>query len=325
MRKRMRVLVLCGGPSSEHEVSVNTARMVLKNMDKKKYQPSLAVIGRDGKWKFNSGSQYVFMGKALVTIVSKFDFVFIAMHGAFGEDGRIQAILESIGVPYSGSGVLSSAMAMDKSVSNTLYASEGLKVPEYVVLDKYSKNKNINLVLPVVVKPANGGSSVGVSIVKTKKDLRAAFRKAFKEGSRIIVQKYIKGRELTCGVIEKNSGELLALPPIEIVSKISAFYDYSAKYKTGGSEHIIPAKLSKEKTRKLKQLSLEAHCMLGCGGMSRSDFILDNSGFYILETNTIPGMTETSLLPQAAAVAGINFPSLLDLIISAGVKAGGRK
>jgi D-alanine-D-alanine ligase len=249
-----------------------------------------------------------------------FSFVFIAMHGAFGEDGRIQALLEWIGVPYSGSGFLSSAMAMDKEISNEFYKKIELRVPHFVVLEKNLKNKTLNIKIPVVVKPANGGSSVGISIVKVRSDLPRALTRAFKEGRRIMIQEYIEGREFTCGVLEDKQGKAFALPPTEIIPKASDFFDYKAKYKIGGSLEITPARLSKALTKNIQAMALKAHNSLGCNGMSRSDFILKGSKFYILETNTIPGMTQTSLLPQAAKVADIDFPTMLDLIIAAGLR-----
>ncbi len=315
MANHLKVAVVCGGLSSEHEVSLKTARMVLQNLDRRKYQPTRVVIGKNGKWKFESGKA-IGIGNAIKKL-ARYDFIFIALHGAFGEDGRFQAILEWIGVSYSGSGVLSSAMAMDKNVSNTLYEVAGLNVPRYITMDKNRKN---SIRLPVVVKPADGGSSIGVSIVRSKKDLRAGLKKAFEESDRVMIQEYIKGREFTCGVIEDKNGKPFALPPTEIIPKTSSFFDYHAKYKVGGSLEITPAQLPKSKIKTLQQMALKAHILLGCNGMSRSDFILKGSKFFILETNTIPGMTETSLLPQAAQAAGIDFPSLLDLIIKAGLR-----
>jgi D-alanine-D-alanine ligase len=326
MNKRLRVMVLCGGPSSEHEVSLRTAQMVMKNLDKKKYDPVLVVIGKRGRWKFGGSNKSFDMGGAIKKLTAlRFDFVFIAMHGAFGEDGRAQALLEWIGMPYSGTGVLGSAMAMDKNTSNILYSANGLRVSPYIVLNKHSKSVPIGLHLPVVVKPVNGGSSVGVSIVKAKSGLETAVKAAFREDERVMVQEYVKEREFTCGVLEDKKGKPFALPPTEIIPKNSFFFDYRAKYKVGGSEEITPARLPKEKIKKLQALALAAHQVLNCRGMSRSDFILKGSTFYILETNTIPGMTETSLLPQAAQAAGINFPAMLDLIIAAGfaTPAGG--
>jgi D-alanine-D-alanine ligase len=317
MNRRLRVLVLCGGPSTEHDVSLRTARMVVQHLDRKKYAPVLGVIGKDGvSWSI--GARHVPSVAATAVMIKKFDFVFIAMHGAYGEDGRMQALLEWIGVPYSGSGVASSAMAMDKQVSNILYEARGMNVPTFLVVDK---EESISFSLPAVVKPLGGGSSVGVSIVKKKKDLKVAIARALRRGDRVMIQKYIAGREFTCGVIEDAQGKPFALPPTEIIPRSSTFFDYQAKYQRGGSEEITPAKITKSELATLQKLALKAHIALGCKGMSRSDFILSGDRFFILETNTIPGMTETSLLPQAAAVAGISFPKLLDMIINSGRKA----
>ena len=314
MEKRLKIAVLCGGPSSEHDVSLSSGRMVLNNLNKNKYNPALVAIGKDGKWQFN-GEKGIDLGGALQKLKA-YEFVFIAMHGVFGEDGRIQALLEWIGIPYSGSSVLSSGMAMDKEISNECYKMVNLAVPKYSVL----RNFKTSVKVPVVVKPVDGGSSVGVSIVKSKADLKKAMKKGFRESNRVMVQKFIRGRELTCGVLENKAGKPFALPPTEIIPKTSSFFDYKAKYKAGGSTEITPARLSGVLAKEIQRMALEAHTVLGCGGMSRSDFILKGSKFYILETNTIPGMTQTSLLPQAAKAAGIDFPSLLDLIINAGLR-----
>lgn len=320
-KQKLNILVLAGGPSSEHEVSLRTAQMILKNLDLKKYKASLAIIKKDKKWHFHKDEKYLHMGDAMKRLnPSNFDFVFIAMHGSFGEDGRIQAMLEWAGLPYVGSGVLSSAMAMDKEISNALYKANGLWVPLYIVIERRTKLKKLGPDLPLVVKPVNGGSSVGVSIVQQKKDLNKAINLAFKEDDRIILQKYIKGREFTCGVLEGKDGNPFALPPTEIIPKTASFFDYKAKYKIGGSLEVTPAHLSKSQTKELQKLALKAHGILRCKGMSRSDFILSGSKFYILETNTIPGMTETSLLPQAAKAAGIGFSNFLDLMIETGLK-----
>ena len=323
--RRLRVLVLSGGPSSEHEVSLHSARLVLKNLDRRKYEPSLVKIEKNGRWKFDSGRS-LNVGDAMKRMATpKFDFVFIALHGSFGEDGRVQALLEAIRLPYSGSGILSSAMTMNKHVSNTLYDASGLSVPDYIVVDKETVGKSMRFRLPAVVKPVEGGSSVGISIVKIKKALRSALAKAFKEDDRVMVQKYINGREFTCGVLDGKDGEPFALPPTEIIPKTSSFFDYRAKYEKGGSLEITPPQLPKSQIKALQVQALAAHKVLGCRGMSRSDFMMSGGKFYILETNTIPGMTQTSLLPQAAQVAGVNFPAMLDLIIKAGLRAKGKR
>lgn len=318
MAKILKIAILCGGPSSEHEVSLKSAKMVFKNLDRKKYAPTLVVIEKNGKWKFDS-AKAIEIGDAVAKLTS-FDFAFIAMHGIFGEDGKVQALLEWIGIPYSGSGVLSSAMAIDKGVSNDMYQVIGLDVPNYKIFKKDSFDKNYRFTIPCVVKPVDGGSSVGVFIVRSKKELQKAIRNTLNRSGRAMVQKFVKGREFTCGVLENEKGIAFALSPTEIIPRSSLFFDYKAKYKVGGSLEITPAKLTSSMTKKIQAMALKAHNTLGCRGMSRSDFILKGSRFSILETNTIPGMTETSLLPQAAKVAGIDFPAMLDMIITTGLR-----
>lgn len=318
MPKPIKIAVVCGGPSSEHEISLSTAKMIMGSLDRMKYVPTLVTIKKSGLWEFGS-KKTIDIGYA-INELKAFDFVFIAMHGVFGEDGRIQALLEWIGVPYSGSGVLSSAMAMDKGISNDVYRMIGMNVPRYAVFNKNSQNKGYKFGIPFVIKPVDGGSSVGVSIVKSKKELQVALRNAFEKNDRVMVQQFIKGREFTCGVLEDNKGAAFALPPTEIIPKSSKFFDYKAKYKVGGSMEITLAHLSKSMTKNMQVMALKVHKALGCRGMSRSDFILKGSTFHILETNTIPGMTKTSLLPQAAKAVGIGFPDMLDLIISAGLR-----
>jgi D-alanine-D-alanine ligase len=194
-----------------------------------------------------------------------------------------------------------------------------MNVPNYTVFDAVSQNI-IKFKIPAVIKPNNGGSSVGVSIVKSKKEFQSEVKKALQVNDSVMVQQFIEGREFTCGILENNEGIPFALPPTEIIPKASKFFDYKAKYKIGGSLEVTPANLSKAMTKKIQSLALNAHVALGCRGISRSDFILKGSTFYILETNTIPGMTETSLLPQAAKAAGISFSEMLDLIISSGLQ-----
>ena len=314
---RLKLLVLCGGPSTEHEVSLKTAEMILRSLDTKKYKTEKAIIEKNSSWIIHDKKKSMPAAEAPLWLVrSKFDFVFIAIHGAFGEDGQIQAILEWLGIPYSGSGVLSSGIVMDKNISNILYTANGFQVPRYVI---HKKNKDIIFPFPLVVKPIKGGSSIGTSIVKTKRELPNALRAAFQEGNRIMLQEYIKGREITCAILEDKNGRPHALPPTEIIPKSAAFFDYRAKYSIGGSKEVTPAKILKKQTQEIQTLALKAHSILGCSGMSRSDFILRNRKFFILETNTIPGMTETSLLPQAARAARISFGTLLDMIIQNGL------
>ncbi len=318
MPRSLTIAVICGGPSSEHGVSLKTAKMVLGHLDRTRYAAILVTIGKDGAWKFGSAKP-VGIGAALTRLAS-FDFAFIAMHGVFGEDGRMQALLEWVGIPYSGSGVTSSAMAMDKGIANGIYRAAGMRVPRYGVFERDSREEGYRRALPAVVKPINGGSSVGVSIARTRGELRKGIDRVLRNSTRVMVQRFVKGREFTCGVLEDGKGTAFALPPTEIVPRASAFFDYRAKYAAGGSEEITPAVLPRAMTKTMQAMALTAHHALGCRGMSRSDFILRGRTFFILETNTIPGMTETSLLPQAARAAGIDFSAMLDLIIAAGMR-----
>ncbi len=318
MAKTHSVAILCGGPSSEHDVSLKTAAMVLRDLDRRKYAPTRVMIGKDGRWRFGASAP-IAIGKALARLAS-FDFAFIAMHGAFGEDGRMQALLEWVGIPYSGSGVASSAMAMDKGIANGIYREVGMHVPRYFIFDGGSWEEGYDWETPAVIKPVNGGSSVGVSIARSRVGLRKGIEDVLRTNGRVMVQQFIEGREFTCGVLEDGNGAAFALPPTEIIPRSSKFFDYAAKYEAGGSLEITPAKLPPLMIKRIQRAALKAHFALGCRGMSRSDFILRRSTFFILETNTIPGMTETSLLPQAARAAGIDLPAMLDLIIVAGLR-----
>ncbi len=317
--KKKKVIVLVGGPSSEHAVSLKTGGKIFEYLDKKKYSASLVCVEKNGTWRFSARTRPISLVAAMQRLLKmRPDIVFIAMHGAFGEDGRIQALLTLLNIPYTGSGVVASATAMDKVLSNYVYEHHGIPVPTYTVVTK-NQFPTVST-FPVVVKPVCGGSSIGISVAKNTAELRASLTHAFKESDRVLVQTRITGREITCGVLEDAKGAPFALPPTEIIPQSSHFFDYTAKYIPGRTVEITPAKLSKVLTKKIQNLAQIAHSALGCSGMSRSDFILKGSTFYILETNTIPGMTETSLLPQAAHAAGISFPKMLDGIINAGLR-----
>lgn len=258
------------------------------------------------------------------------------MHGPYGEDGTIQGFLELIGIPYTGSNVTASALAMDKILSAKLFRDRGLAVPEFVSFDKQGWRKNRKplsakikkLGLPVVIKPINLGSSVGITIVQKPALLLKAVRLALALSPNVMAQKYIRGKELTCGVIDNGiPGTEVALMPTEIIPKTSSFFDYHSKYTPGASEEITPPRLPKSIVKQIQQTALACHRTLGCSGMSRTDMILEENRkqkienkdpkLYILEVNTIPGMTETSLLPQAAKASGITFAQLLERIIVA--------
>lgn len=321
---RVRVAVLRGGPSSEHEVSLKSGQNVLAAIDQERFDAIDVMITKGEMWEFSDG-QLLPTGQALEHLKQIADIAFIALHGAWGEDGTIQTLLERINLPYTGSGPEASARAMDKGRSNDVFTNADFRVPNYLVVthdswatfqDDLAHKIETNIEYPLVVKPANGGSSVGVSIVEAEASLHAAMVLAFMSSDLVMLQRFISGREITCAILEDLSGNARALPPTEITPKVSSFFDYRAKYEIGGSEEITPAPLTDGETKAVQQLSQRAHQVLGCRGISRSDFILDQEGrWWILETNTIPGLTSTSLLPQAAAAKGITFTALITQIL----------
>jgi len=255
---------------------------------------------------------------------ARVDVAFIAMHGPYGEDGTMQGLLELLGIPYTGSGVLASALAMDKLRSRQIFEWHRIPVPGTVSVtpDVWHDRGHIyrevaeHLGYPCVVKPNAVGSSIGVSLVHDAASLDPAIEAALAYGRAVLVEEYIAGTELTCGILDDpESGRPEALPLIEIVPHAD-FYDYDAKYADGGSDHLIPARVSAEVTARAQALALRAYDALGCAGMGRVDMIARESDIVVLEVNTIPGMTATSLLPDAAKAAGISFSALLDRIIT---------
>lgn len=311
-----KLAVLMGGPGSEHEVSLATGRQMLENLSPTKYAVKPILIGKDGNWRFGDSTKKVALLEALERL-RDFDVVVLALHGTFGEDGKLQALLDTLGVRYTGSGLLASVLAMDKVLSADVFRAHGLRVPESIVIsrDDWRLRKTVpRAQWPVIVKPVCGGSSVGAAKVSSTAELVRAVNEAFKWDERVLIQACIQGREFTCAVLERGH-DVVALPPTEIIPKSADLFDYRSKYTIGASEEITPPQLPPKQIEKLQTLALTAHRVLGCRGYSRTDFMLDAKGFVVLELNTLPGMTATSLLPQAAAVAGLSFPDLLDTII----------
>lgn len=306
-----------GGPSSEHEVSLATGENIFKSLDRKFFEPLKIKVLRDGKvW---TNGRYAKFEKAVKSV----DLCFLATHGEFGEDGRLQAILESYNVSYTGSGVLASALAMNKAKSRQLFSSHGLKTPKTLIVKenenfrsqlKFFVNKLIKM--PVVVKPCSRGSSLGVSIVKRKNLLARAIQNAFKYDPEVLIEEYVDGREFTCGVVEKKANGTtnpIALPVIEIIpNNEHDFFDYEAKYKKGATEEITPAQINESLAREIQEAAVKAHQILGCKDYSRSDFLVKNGKIYILELNTLPGLTDTSLIPKALKAAGWSIKRFLN-------------
>lgn len=319
---KLKVGVLMGGPSHEHDISLKTGRQVVENLNRDKYWIFPVYISMEGSWFFE--------GKMVSkeAILSDIDIAFIAMHGEFGEDGQIQVILEQYGKPYTGSGKLASQLAIDKYKSKKIFQNNNLIVPKAALI-KYGekgflqKFESVSLAGPWFVKPACRGSSVGASLVQDKNGIFEAVQKAFSCDNQVLAEEYLIGREFTCGILENyNDKKYFALPVTEIIpEKEHIFFDYNAKYTKDAAKEITPAEISTELSMAIQAKAVAAHTALNCEGYSRSDFIVTpKNEIYILELNTLPGMTETSLLPQAAKAAGIEFSKLLDKIIHNGMK-----
>jgi len=305
-RKKLRVGVLMGGPSSEYDISLNTGEKIFRALDRGKYIPVKIILTKG--WKLKIGKLHIQFPTGLL----RFDVIFNAFHGTFGEDGTVQTILDLLRIPYTGSTAAASFVGMDKFLSDKVFRDGGLLTPRTFLYERKSK---LPLKLPFVVKPRRGGSSVGIGIVRFRRETKSKVKTALKYDNEAVLQEYVKGEEYTCGVLE-NKSRLIALPVVLIKPKRKYdFFDYEAKYIAGASEEIVPAPISKKLTKKIQKGSLKAHRLLGCRGYSRSDFIVSGSKLYFLEINTLPGLTENSLLPKEAAAAGIPFAKLLDCII----------
>jgi len=295
-----KIGVLMGGVSAERNISLNTGQSVLSALQQKGYRAVAVDVDRD---------------VARTLQQNGIETAFIALHGRLGEDGSIQGLLEVEGIPYTGSGVLSSAIAMNKGVAKQIFNGHRLPTPVFQIFDKTTDaaaalKKMITLPLPIVIKPTEEGSTIGISIVKNEADLDRAISRALACSSEILIEQFIAGQELTAAIINGT-----ALPLIEIKPK-SGFYDYQSKYTTGATEYIVAPPMDKALENKIQDLALKAYRALFCCGAARVDFMLANDRTpYILEVNTIPGMTETSLLPKAAEKAGMDFGNLVENIL----------
>jgi D-alanine-D-alanine ligase len=348
--KRIRVGVLIGGASAERDISLATGAQISASLPADRYDvvlldplalmsrnPALTPEQREQARGLLAGGgrlepahelpkgledQIASASRSLVPATrvianegEPIDVVLIALHGTWGEDGKIQGLLDTLGLPYTGSGVLASALAMDKAMAKTVLAANGIDVPKGVVVTGTTPTdlaQARGVGLPAFVKPVSSGSSVGASIVALDRDLTRAITDALRYDTRVLVEERITGRELTVAVI--GDDELQALPVIEIVTK-RPFFDYSAKYDAGESDEICPADIPADVAARTQDLALRAHVLLGCRHMSRTDFMWSGQRLATLEVNTIPGMTANSLLPKAARAAGIPFGELLDRLV----------
>lgn len=309
--KQKKIGVLMGGTSSEREVSLKSGAAIFRALKSLGYSVKSLDVGDD---------------VCEVVKKKKIDIAFIALHGGCGENGAIQGMLEVMNIPYTGSGILASALAMDKEASKQVFLYNRLPVAPFVVV-RHADFRSLvrkgpatkdslrtGFPLPWVIKPVSEGSSIGVEIVKDYPSLRKAMLRAFSYGDKVVLEKFVKGREVQIGILnDRVLGGVEVKPSLE-------FYNYEAKYTAGLTDYILPPKLGIRTYERAKRVALSAHRSLGCAGATRVDLIIDKKGSpYVLEVNTIPGMTETSLLPKIALTAGLSFPALLEEILG-GIK-----
>jgi D-alanine-D-alanine ligase len=307
--KKIRLALLAGGISSERSVSLSSGNQVFEALDKDKYD----ILRYDPKTDL----------KQLVMDGPGIDAALIILHGPYGEDGTVQGLLDLLDIPYQGAGVLGSAVAMNKLLSKRLYQEADIPTPDFRSLTAADDADIPGLIrdlgLPLVVKPACAGSSVGMTIVKEASGMDQAIRDGFAHDDTLILEAYVKGIELTCGVLGNENLE--ALPVIEIIpGQGHEYFDFKAKYVAGETEEICPARLDDDLTRRVQDLAVRAHQALFLKGYSRTDMILSGNEIFVLETNTIPGMTATSLYPQSAAAAGYSFSQMLDTLIQLAIE-----
>lgn len=299
-----RIGVLMGGVSAERDVSIRSGLAIYQALQEMGYNSVLIDVGKD-----------------VVNLLKKekVRFAFLALHGGMGENGAIQGLLEVLGIPYTGSGILASAIAMDKEVSKKLFKYHGLPVADFVTVYKKTKNgfdkSSIGFPLPWVIKPATEGSSIGVSIVKDEQTFKPSIDKAFTYSDRVIVERFIDGKEVHIGILgNRVLGGVEVRPSLE-------FYNYEAKYTSGLTEYIIPPELDEAVYERAKETAMDAYRIIGCSGASRVDLMIDKQGVpYLLEVNTLPGMTTTSLLPKIANSAGLGFNDLIEEMIRIAIK-----
>ncbi|MEA3305328.1 MAG: D-alanine--D-alanine ligase [Candidatus Omnitrophota bacterium] len=300
-KKLGKIAVLAGGPSNERSVSIKSGRAVY-NALKREGCDVVRLELADSNTKREIRKE-------------PFNIAFIALHGRFGEDGTVQKMLERMSIPYTGSGSAASRLALDKITAQRIFKKRGIPAPEHAFIDRVSMERLKELPFPLVVKPRNEGSSIGLSVVRGRREFSNACELAFRYSSKIIVEKFIKGREITVGILDKK-----ALPVVEIIPK-RFFYDFYAKYRDSNTGYVVPADIPKDLCVRAQAIGLAAHNALGCKDFSRVDMKFDEDGsIYVLEVNTIPGLTARSLFPKAAGAAGMAFDKLCLKLLKLAVK-----
>jgi D-alanine-D-alanine ligase len=325
---RLRVAVLSGGRSSEHDVALNSARSVIESLDPGRYETVTVEIGRDGAWQLprarqgelarNGGSSAaelvpVSTGRVPETL-REVDVVFPVLHGPFGEDGTVQGLLELADVPYVGAGVTASALCMDKDLMKAVLRDRGIPVTRNVVVRASERARAENpFGFPVFVKPARLGSSVGITKARSPEELRAGLDLAFRHDEKVLIEEFVSGVEVECGVL--GNEQPMASVPGEIVPA-SDWYDYSAKYDEGGMDLIVPPRLPEDQVRRVQDVCVQAFVATECEGMARVDcFVLQDGAVLVNELNTIPGFTATSVYAKLFEASGVPYGELLDRLI----------
>lgn len=312
--QKTRVGVLRGGPSDEYEMSLNTGQTVLANLPEE-YLPIDIFISKKGVWH-TSGLE-----KEPNQILKMVDVVINAMHGSYGEDGIVQKILENFGVPYTGSNAIASALGMNKIMAKNIFLKNGIKTPHFLAVSDNSQKTietiNENLIFPIIIKPVNSGSSIGISVVKNSDQIKKALEDAFKFSPKVLIEEFIDGRETTCGVIEDFRGSpVYTLLPVEIL-KVRNFFDKDAKYIELGSPYKVPGNFSLEDNKRIQEAAASVHQILGLRHYSRSDFILHpKRGLFVLEVNTLPEITHRSAFIKSLEAVGSNIKEFLSHILA---------
>lgn len=346
----MKIVVLAGGTSTERDVSIVSGTEVCKALRSKGHQAILIDVffGKEGidpsnafpqEYDIEKEVEYIksfnckvkdaiaakkeFFGPGVLAVCKAADVVFLALHGANGEDGKVQAAFDLYHIPYTGTGYLSSAMAMDKGITKKMFSISGVPTPKGIELQKGKCSRNLadyGMDFPVVVKTCCGGSSVGVYITHNQKEYEEALDGAFSYEDQAVVEEYIQGREFSVGVVDRKAYPVIEIAPVE------GFYDYKNKYSTGATVETCPAVLTEEQTLRMQKYAEEGCRVLGIEGYARLDFLMkENGDMYCLEANTLPGMTPTSLLPQEAAALGIDYASLCEELIRISLKRYGEE
>lgn len=342
---KTHVALLMGGPSREHNVSLLSGETVAEHIDKDKYCVTPVIVSEDLQCSVFDADKFpdskmadfkYWLGTTPRLSISEtlaqlkkqnIDIVFMCMHGEYGEDGTVQALLETYKIPYTGSKMLASGIAMDKIAYKRILTSSGVATPEaiyYFTNPLSNKSKMISdveskLGFPCVLKTPSSGSSIGVELCEDPKQLFENVEKLFSYEQKLFVEKYISGREFTCAVLGNSySDEIIPLPLTEIICN-NKFFDFEAKYTPGITKEITPAKIDKDLTAEIQKIAVNVHNLLDCRGLSRTDMIVEDDRIFVLETNTIPGMTDQSLLPQAAVAAGMTISELIDKIVQFGL------